>query len=173
MDRPIATYSERRFAGKREFRLFESYVEIAAPTATLRFELKHLLPTPRTGSVIDATTRRRLWIANLTMLALWFVVPVLVPESMTFLSNILSPLVLSLAKVGYLSALLLLAALALLWRRRFDFAEFEYEPGKPAFDVLRTANSGAGFHTFVESVSRHVASARETSASNARTEPPR
>jgi hypothetical protein len=171
MDTPIATYSERRFAGTREFRLFASYVEVVAPTATLRFELKHLLPTPRTGSVIDATTRRRLWIANLTMLALWFLVPILVPESTSLLRGILSPLAFFLAKLGYLAALLLLAALALLWRRRFEFAEFEYEPGKAAFDVLNTANRGAGFHAFVESVSRSVASARGTAASDARTEP--
>lgn len=167
VDPPIATYIERRFATQREFRLFESYVEVAAPKATLRFELKHLLPAPRTGSVIDATTRQRLWIANLTMLALWFVVPALVPEAVAFLRQVLSPLGLSLAKVGYLAALLLLAALALLWRRRYDFAEFEYEPGKAAFDVLKTANAGDEFQAFVESVSRRVASAKGASVASA------
>jgi hypothetical protein len=172
VDTPIATYIERRFASTREFRLYESYVELVAPRATLRFELRHLLPTPRTGSVIDATTRRRLWIANLTMLALWFVAPALVPEPVAWIRQLLSPLGFSLAKIGYLATLVLLAASALLWRRRYDFAEFEYEPGKAAFDMLKTATAGAGFQAFVESVSRAIASARAASSSGASQNPP-
>ena len=158
----MAAYEEIRLFGSRSFRLWPAYVELESSSGKVRFDLQHLLPLPKTGATIDSTSRQRFWIAALAMFALYFFVPIMQPEAIAFLRSHFHPLALLAARLAYLASMAVLLALAYFRSRQYDFAAFEYEPGDPAFHVLKIGKGSAGYDNFIAALSQQISVSRAT-----------
>ena len=156
MEQPESIYIERGVGAKREFRLSASALEISSPEGTIRIDLDTLRPTPRNGKVIDGTTKRRLWVAGTALILLYFIVPLIQPYVVALVRELVPSRVFAVVKVSYLVLALALSAAGLFWRRYHDFVEFEYEPGRTAFDVMKARTNDQDFVSFVDAISRNI-----------------
>jgi hypothetical protein len=131
METPLATYTERRLIGTRTFRLFPSTLELIGRQGSVRYDLSHLLPSPKTGTTIDSAEKQWLWTAVLAMFFVYLLVPATQPEFIALLRRQLSPIVFLAAKGVYLVAMITLLALAVLRAKKYEFVSFEYDIREP------------------------------------------
>jgi hypothetical protein len=156
MDQPIATYNERRFDGRRVFRLFRDRISISGSTALgPRFELtvplKTLLPTP------DRYWNRQngFW-SGVSMFVLFAVVPL-------GFASVLTPWWKGFFGVIAAGGLLLALATA----RRIEWAAFRNAMGQETVNVARSGPDRAQFQSFVTAVSGAITSAAEAAPHDA------
>jgi len=141
-------------------------MEISTSEGCTRIDLKNLRPLPRSSSVIDGITKRRLWITGIGLILIYYALPVTFPETITLIRDNFSYMGFLAAKATYLVCALLLLAAAHFWRKYFDVVEFEYEPGRTAFDVIASRSNNKDFISFVDAISSNIRSAAEADAAN-------
>jgi len=162
MVEPIATYSERRFARTRDFRLVEDRMQISIrvlgmSSGSIDTPLQGLQTLVRSGSVPD--TYLRTWL--LAIAASIFVLGLAAPE---FVVGVALP---EFSEYGYSSfgrvyvgvlilVVLLLVLAAFLYPAPLHFVAFLSSGGNLAFDVIRVGTQRNQFDAFVESVRKRV-----------------
>lgn len=95
------------------------------------------------------------------MVFLYFFVPGLQPEAVAFLRGHLSPLAFLVARLAYLTTMLILLVLAYFWPKQYDFAAFEYEPGNPAFHLMKLGKGSAEYASFLDLLLKQIAASRK------------
>jgi len=152
MVEPIATYSERRFARTRDFRLVEDRMQISIRVLGMS---SGSIDTPLQGP----DTYLRTWL--LAIAASIFVLGLAAPE---FVVGVALP---EFSEYGYSSfgrvyvgvlilVVLLLVLAAFLYPAPLHFVAFLSSGGNLAFDVIRVGTQRNQFDAFVESVRKRV-----------------
>jgi hypothetical protein len=162
MVEPIATYSERRFARRRDFRLIEDRLQISIrvlgmPSVSIDTPLQGVQTLVQSGTVPDTYLRSWLLAIAVSVFILGlaapeFVVGVAIPEFTEYEYS-------SFGRV-YIGALILVVILlvlaAFLYPAPLHFVGFLYSSGNLAFDVIRVGTQRNQFDAFVESVRKRV-----------------